>query len=175
MVDETPDGIDRTSWTCSYRELSARSSDNLVYDCGLVEGVRRQLLSPFRYRAIPDVADYEHVPWRNGRFDAEELTRQIATKERAAQVLEEWQSLGGADRRAIGSCCTIAHADFMARYFREQGIAAVSVHSGPSSSPRAETLERLAAGKLPVVFTVDFFNEGVDVPTIDLVMMLPTS
>ncbi len=165
-------GLTATPNRSDNADLLALCSDNLVYDCGLVEGVRRQLLSPFRYRAIPDVADYEHIPWRNGRFDAEELTRQIATQERAAQVFDEWRGLGGEDRRTIGFCCTIAHADFMAEYFRAQGVSAVSVHSGPSSSPRAEALERLATGMLPVVFAVDLFNEGVDVPAIDLVMML---
>ncbi|MCB0968133.1 MAG: DEAD/DEAH box helicase family protein, partial [Ilumatobacter sp.] len=165
-------GLTATPNRSDNADLLALCSDNLVYDCGLVDGVRRQLLSPFRYRAIPDVADYEHIPWRNGRFDPEELTRHVATQDRAEQVLEEWQALGGTERRTIGFCCTIAHADFMAEYFRAQGINAVAVHSGSSSSPRAEALERLATGELPVVFTVDLFNEGVDVPAIDLVMML---
>ena len=88
------------------------------------------------------------------------------------QVLHEWRAIGGPDRRAIGFCCTIAHAEFMADYFRSEGVAAVAVHSGPSSASRTATLERLASGQLPVAFTVDLFNEGVDVPRIDLVMML---
>lgn len=153
-------------------DLLALCSDNLVYECGLATGIDRSLLSPFRYRAIPDVADYEHIPWRNGRFDPEELTAQIATRERARQVLEEWHGVGGAHRRTLAFCSTIAHAEFMAEFFREAGVGAVAVHSGPSSSPRAAALEQLAAGTLPVVFTVDLFNEGVDVPAIDLVMML---
>ncbi|MCB0969324.1 MAG: DEAD/DEAH box helicase family protein, partial [Ilumatobacter sp.] len=148
-------GLTATPNRSDNADLLALCSDNLVYDCGLVEGVRRQLLSPFRYRAIPDVADYEHIPWRNGRFDPEELTRQIATQERAEQVLTEWRELGGRERRTIGFCCTIAHADYMAEFFRSEGVDAVAVHSGPSTSPRAEALERLASGELPIVFTVD--------------------
>ncbi len=165
-------GLTATPERADNADLLALCSDNLVYDCGLVEGVSRGLLSPFRYRAIADVADYTEIPWRNGRFDLEELTAQVATRERAAQVLNEWRATGGADRRAIGFCCTIAHAEFMADYFRAEGIAAVSVHSGPTSASRTATLERLASGQLPVAFTVDLFNEGVDVPAIDLVMML---
>ncbi|NLE79673.1 MAG: DEAD/DEAH box helicase family protein [Rhodococcus sp.] len=165
-------GLTATANRADNADLLALCSDNLVYDCGLVEGIRRELLSPFRYRAIPDVADYEHIPWRNGRFDLEALTSHIATRERAQQVFEEWQAIGAVDRRTIGFCCTIAHAEFMADYFRDRGVRAVAVHSGASSSPRAESLEQLAAGNLPVVFAVDLFNEGVDVPSIDLVMML---
>ena len=165
-------GLTATPSRADNADLLALCSDNLIYDCGLVEGINRQLLSPFRYRAIPDVADYEHIPWRNGRFDPEELTAQIATQQRAQQVLDEWAALGGSSRRALGFCCTITHADFMADFFRRNGVAAVAVHSGGSSSPRAESIDRLEDGSVSVLFTIDLFNEGLDVPSIDLVMML---
>jgi superfamily II DNA or RNA helicase/diadenosine tetraphosphate (Ap4A) HIT family hydrolase/HKD family nuclease len=165
-------GLTATPERSDNADLLALCGDNLVYECDLVEGIGRELLSPFRYRAIPDVADYEHIPWKNGRFDAEELTNQIATQERAHQVFDEWSAAGGGQRRALGFCCTIEHADFMAEYFRSRGTAAVAVHSGPTSAPRAASLEELEAGSVPVVFTVDLFNEGVDIPSIDLVLML---
>lgn len=165
-------GLTATPDRADAADLLALCDDNLVYDVGLVEGVRRELLSPFRYRAIADVADYEHIPWRNGRFEIEELTAQLATQQRADQVLDEWRELGGVDRRALGFCCTIAHAEFMAEHFRANGVAAVAVHSGPTSALRAESLDRLGLGALPVIFTVDLFNEGVDVPSVDLVMLL---
>ena len=127
-------GLTATPSRADNADLLALCSDNLVYDCGLIEGVNRKLLSPFRYRAIPDVADYENIPWRNGRFDAEELTAQIATQQRAEQVFDEWTALDGPSRRALGFCCTIAHADFMADFFRRKGVAAVAVHSGEGFS-----------------------------------------
>ncbi|MBS1836774.1 MAG: DEAD/DEAH box helicase family protein, partial [Actinobacteria bacterium] len=165
-------GLTATPDRADAADLLALCSDNLVYDCGLVEGVTRGLLCPFTYRAIADVADYAHIPWRNGRFDPEDLTTELATVDRARQVLEEWRRVGGERRRALGFCCTIAHAEFMAERFREEGIQAVAVHSGAGSSPRDESLQRLADGDLDIVFTVDLFNEGVDVPSIDLVLML---
>ncbi|MCC5951135.1 MAG: DEAD/DEAH box helicase family protein, partial [Acidimicrobiia bacterium] len=165
-------GLTATPNRADAADLLALCSDNLVYDCGLVEGVERGLLCPFTYRAIADVADYEHIPWRGGRFDPDELTQQLATVARAQQVLDEWRKLGGATRRALGFCCTIAHAEFMAEQFRHNGVSAVAVHSGRSSAPRAESLERLAGGEIDVVFTVDLFNEGVDVPSVDLVLLL---
>ena len=165
-------GLTATPERSDNADLLALCGDNLVYDCDLVEGINRNLLSPFHYRAIPDVADYEHIPWKNGRFDAEELTALIATQERAQQVFDEWLASGGDQRRALGFCCTIAHAEFMAEYFQERGVNAVAVHSGPTSALRSLALDELEAGIVSVVFTVDLFNEGVDVPSIDLVMML---
>src|SRR4029450_5922759 len=64
------------------------------------------------------------------------------------------------------------HADFMTAFFRERGVRAVAVHSGPTSAPRAASLEQLEAGELDIVVAVDMFNEGVDLPTLDTVMML---
>lgn len=165
-------GLTATPERADAADLLALCNDNLVYECGLVSGIRQRLLSPFVYRAIPDVADYEHIPWRSGRFDPEELTRELATIARADQVLDQWRNLGGAERRTLGFCCTIRHAEFMAEHFRAAGVPAVAVHSGPQSAPRAEALEGLASGRTPVVFTVDLFNEGVDVPDLDLVLLL---
>ena len=61
-------GLTATPERADNADLLALCGDNVIYDCGLAEGIKRELLSPFRYRAIPDVADYEHIPWRNGRI-----------------------------------------------------------------------------------------------------------
>ncbi len=165
-------GLTATPDRSDSADLLALCDDNLVYECGLPTGVARGLLSPFAYRAVRDVADYEHIPWRNGRFDLEALTRSLETAQRAKQVLDEWLNLGGAGRRTLAFCCTVTHAEYMASYFRDNGVNAVAVHSGSTSAPRAESLERLEAGTLPVIFAVDLFNEGVDVPAVDVVLML---
>ena len=60
----------------------------------------------------------------------------------------------------------------MADFFRERGKRVESVHSGPTSAPRTRSLERLQAGELDIVCAVDMFNEGVDMPDLDTVMML---
>ena len=60
----------------------------------------------------------------------------------------------------------------MATFFNERGLRAVAVHSGATSAPRAASLEQLERGDLDIVFAVDMFNEGVDLPTLDTVMML---
>lgn len=165
-------GLTATPERADAADLLALCSDNLVYDCDLVEGVTRGLLSPFTYRAIRDVADYAEIPWRSGRFDPAELTQRLETHQRAQQVLDEWHALGGPTRRTLGFCCSITHAEFMAEVFRQHGVTAVAVHSGPISADRRETLERLRRGDIRVVFTVDLFNEGVDIPTVDIALML---
>jgi len=60
----------------------------------------------------------------------------------------------------------------MSQYFRGAGVEAVAVHSGDGSAPRAASLQRLRDGELKVIFSVDMFNEGVDLPDVDTILML---
>src|SRR4051812_9149457 len=151
-------------------DLLALCQQNLVYRCDLVDGVRKELLAPFHYFGVPDDVDYTNIPWRSTRFDEEALTTAVATQRRAENTLEQFQKR--AARRALGFCVSQRHAEFMADFFNARNIPAVAVHSGASSAPRAASLEQLAAGELAIVFAVDMFNEGVDLPTLDTVMML---
>jgi superfamily II DNA or RNA helicase len=144
--------------------------ENLVYQCDIVEGIRRVLLSPFHYFGVADSVDFENIPWRNGRFDAEVLEQAVATHARAQNAFEQWHR--HAPRRTLAFCVSQRHADFMRRFFAERGVRVAAVHAGDTSDPRAESLERLAEGTLQVVFAVDMFNEGVDVPAIDAVLLL---
>lgn len=151
-------------------DLLALCGDNLVYRCDLVEGIRRGLLSPFEYFGVPDEVDYTNIPWRSNRFDEEELTRALATQARAENALEQYRERAG--ERTLAFCVSQRHADFMANYFRNSGVRAVAVHAGSTSAPRTHSLDQLRDGELDVIFAVDMFNEGVDLPNMDTVMML---
>jgi superfamily II DNA or RNA helicase/diadenosine tetraphosphate (Ap4A) HIT family hydrolase len=151
-------------------DLMALCGENLVYRCDLVDGVNQELLSPFKYFGVPDNVDFANIPWRSGRFDPEALEVAVTTQKRAENVYEQWRKRGGT--RALAFCVSKHHADYMADFFKNRGVKCAAVHSGPSADPRTESLERLEAGELELVFSVDMFNEGVDVPHIDTVVML---
>jgi len=151
-------------------DLLALCQENLVYRSDVAEGIEYGLLCPFHYFGVPDDVDYSTIPWRSSRFDEEALTTAVATKRRAQNALEQYQEHAG--KRTLSFCCSVRHADFMAEYFRSSGLRALAVHSGRSSAPRALSLEQLRDGDVDVLFTVDMFNEGVDVPSVDTVLML---
>ncbi|MCY3578155.1 MAG: DEAD/DEAH box helicase family protein [bacterium] len=159
----TPDRLDGA-------DLLALCGNNLVFECDLVEGIRQERLSPFRYWGIKDVADYAPIPWRNGRFDPDKLAEAIETTQRAEQALAEWRER--ATGPTLAFCTTIAHAKFMAEFFNQRGVRSVAVHSGLHSAPRQSAVEDLRSGATQVLFAVDVFNEGVDVPEIGTVLML---
>ncbi len=152
-------------------DLLALCDENVVFECGLAAGVRKELLSPFHYFGVPDIVEYEQIPWRSRRFDEQALTEAVATTARAQNALEQLREHGGT--RVLGFCVSQRHADFMRDYFREHTeLRCASVHSGPSSDSRSLSLEQLELGELDVLFCVDMFNEGLDVPSIDTVLML---
>lgn len=151
-------------------DLLSLCGENLVFRCDLYEGITRGLLAPFHYFGVPDEVDYAQIPWRSSRFDEAALTEAVATTARAENALAQLRQHGHGP--AIGFCVSQRHADFMAQYFAKAGLRAVAVHSGAHSAPRASSLEALARGDLDILFAVDMFNEGVDVPNIGTVLML---
>ena len=163
-------GLTATPGRLDGADLLALCGNNLVFECDLIEGIRQERLAPFRYWGVKDVADYAPIPWRNGRFDPEMLAAAIETTKRSEQALTEWRE------RAMGPtlafCSTIAHAKYMAQFFNRRGVRSVAVHSGPHSAPRQSSVEDLQNGVIHVLFAVDVFNEGVDVPEIGTVLML---
>lgn len=164
-------GLTATPERLDGADLLALTGDNLVVDISLVEGIEGGQLVPFHYLGIrDDTVDYSKLHWRAGRFDEMELTRVVSTDARAEHVLEQWREDGGG--RTLAFCVTTGHADFMAEAFAAAGVRAAAVHTAATSAPRRGAIEQLAAGELDVVFSVDLFNEGLDVPTIDTVLLL---
>lgn len=151
-------------------DLLALCEENVVYECDLWSGIDRGLLSPFKYFGVPDPVEYAQIPWRSGKFDEVALTAALATQARAENALEQLALRGG--KKALGFCVSRRHADFMAEFAVSRGLRAVAVHSGENSAPRSSALKALEDGALDIVFAVDMFNEGVDVPSIDTVLML---
>ena len=135
-------------------------------------GIEAELLVPFAYFGLKDEVDYrpENIPWRNQRFDPEALARAVQTQERMEQLWRAWQAHPGT--RTLVFCCSIRHAVFVRDWLEERGLRVAAVFSAPGSADRTESLEALRDGSLDAICSVDVFNEGVDVPSVDRVVLL---
>jgi len=162
-------GLTATPERLDGANLLALCEGNEVYRADIPRGIAERQLAPFRYFGIGDTAQYERIPWR--RYTDETLTELVATQARAEHALNALRTHTEGRVRALGFCVTKRHAEFMAKAFSEQGVDCEAVYAG-STAKRVPTLEKLASGALEIVFCVDMFNEGVDVPTIDTVFML---
>jgi superfamily II DNA or RNA helicase/diadenosine tetraphosphate (Ap4A) HIT family hydrolase/SOS-response transcriptional repressor LexA len=166
-------GLTATPERMDGRSLLELCDENLVFRRDLIHGISQRLLVPFRYFGVKDTVDFEPIPWRSGKFDSAALSAAVSTEARAEQALREYERHAqSTTRRTLCFCCTTEHADFMAKFFREHGKAAVAVHSGPTSASRAQALRDLEDGRIELVCAVDMFNEGLDIKTINHVLML---
>ncbi len=150
--------------------------DRIAAELRLWDAIDQHRLTPFLYYGVHDGLDLSEVPWRRGRgYDVEALTGVLTSSDRWArlvlsQVAEHVDDLGR--MRALGFCVSVEHARFMARVFRDAGVAAVAVWGDSSVKDREQALRDLANRKVQVLFSVDLFNEGVDIPTVDTVLFL---
>lgn len=163
-------GLTATPERTDQADILALCDDNLVYRRDMFDGINSGLLSAFSYYGIADLeVDYQSIPWRNGKFDPEQLQNKLATKARAKHALKRWEEVKQV--RTLAFCISKKHADYMAEYFRNHGYQAVSVHSD-STVRRNDALSKLERAEVDIIFSVDLFNEGVDLPSIDTVLML---
>jgi superfamily II DNA or RNA helicase/HKD family nuclease len=162
---ERSDGVDVRRWF----------DDRAAFEMRLWDALDQRLLSPFQYFGVGEDIDLSALTWRRGAYATEELSNLLTGDDmRVNHVLRQVQAIveDPTTMRALGFCVSVAHAEFMARRFAEAGIAAQAVTGTTPSEERAEAIRRLRAGDVQVLFTVDLFNEGFDVPDIDTVLFL---
>ncbi|HEY9043249.1 MAG TPA: DEAD/DEAH box helicase family protein, partial [Rheinheimera sp.] len=163
-------GLTATPERSDQADILALCDNNLVFERNLVHGIESGILVPFHYFGVYDqFVDYQEIPWRSGKFDATALDAAFATRQRAKHIFEHWNK--HRQHRTLAFCVSRKHADYMADYFTQQGVKAAAVYQG-STLRRNEALEQLDNAVIQVLFSVDLFNEGTDLPSIDTVLML---
>jgi superfamily II DNA or RNA helicase/HKD family nuclease len=166
-------GITATPDRADGRDIYALCDGNVAYKVSFVEAISRGWLVPFQYYGIYDDTDYSKIRWLGTRYDEEELLVVQLREERAALIYEKWSQYK--QTRTLGFCSSIQHADFLANYFKRQGVRALSLHSRTKEMSRPMAIQALENGELDIIFTVDLFNEGVDIPSVDtLLFVRPT-
>ena len=133
------------------------------------------LLAPFQYFGVGGAPDVTAVSWSRGRYDLTQLSNvytadHIFAKRVVQETVKKVSDPG--KMRALGFCVDIAHATFMSKVFNDAGIPSAAVSADTPDKSRAGHLAALRQGQLRCIFSVDLFNEGVDVPDVDTVLFL---
>jgi superfamily II DNA or RNA helicase/HKD family nuclease len=133
-----------------------------------------QLLAPFEYYACDDATDFSEVPWdRPGEREA--LDNLVTGNDvRAKLVINEWRRLASDARqsRAIIFCVSVAHAEFMTDWLNRVHLPAACVVGTTAPEERRRAPQRLLSGELCALVTVDLYNEGIDLPMVDTLLLL---
>ncbi|MEU0103714.1 DUF3427 domain-containing protein [Streptomyces sp. NPDC006267] len=145
----------------------------------LWEALENELLSPFHYFGVTDNTDMSAVTWKRGAYDATALSNLFTGNDARARLVVQAVRDKVTDpdsMRALGFCVSVAHAHFMADFFRRAGLGAVALSGETPAIERKAALDDLRSGTLQIIFSVDLFNEGLDIPDVDTLLLLrPTS
>ena len=147
---------------------------NVPYEISLKEAINKGMLVPFHYYGIFDDTDYSKIHIVRGRYDEKELNETYIGNVHRYELIYKYYCKYGS-RQALGFCCSKEHAREMAREFSSRGIPSVAVFSdasGEYTEKRNAAIQKLKNGEIRVIFSVDMFNEGVDITSVDMVMFL---
>lgn len=140
-----------------------------IHETTLQEAIEQGYLVPYTYYGLYDDIDYSKIRHDGRRYNVQDLERKLIIPERNAAILREYLDKGHGDK-AIGFCVSIAHAERMAEYFRSHGLKAEAIHS--QTEDREAKIRAFRDNQIHVVFTVDLFNEGIDIPNVRTLMFL---
>lgn len=147
---------------------------NVPYEISLKDAINKGMMVPFHYYGIFDKTDYSQLHQVRGKYDDRELNQTYIGNERRYELIYKNYCKYGS-KRALGFCCSKEHAKDMAKEFCRRGIPSVAVYSdahGEYTEDRGIAIQKLMQGEIRVIFSVDMFNEGVDIPAVDMVMFL---
>lgn len=172
-------GLTATPERTDGRSLLGEFCGRVAAELRLWHALERQLLVPFEYYGIYDgvtAAEMEAVRWtRNAGYEVADLDELYTGNHRRAEIVIEQLArrvTSPLSIRALGFCVSVRHAEFMAKYFSTRGIPATYLDGSSSEAEREKAQLDLQHGRINVVFTCDLFNEGIDLPFVDTLLLL---
>lgn len=167
-------GVTATPWRGDGYDIDELLGPALV-KIGIAEGLRRGFLAELDYRLLGDNLDWKFVQnLSRYSYSIGELNRRliIPTRDEEAARLVRQVFFEQKRRGVIVFSPTIVHSEAFAAMLRHQGLKAESMSSDTEPRRRDLLMSRFRAGQLEAVVTVDLFNEGVDVPDVDLLVFM---
>lgn len=171
-------GLTATPERCDGYNIYEVFGGNISMEIRLREALDNNLVSPFHYFGITDIKEVDLSDVDLNKID--EVAKKLMINKRTDFILEKIKLYGfsGKKMKALGFCANRNHAKFMADEFTKRGIKSEVLTGEDTPEKRKKIIESLEneSDELKVIFTVDIFNEGVDIPSINMVLMLrPTN
>lgn len=167
-------GLTATPERMDGRDIYEICDYNVPYEISLRDAINKGMLVPFHYYGIYDATDYSDLQLFRGRYREDDLTNKyLHNTRRYDEIYKNYKKYHS--RRAIGFCCSKKHAKAMAEEFCKRGVPSVAVYSGEQEEyceKRDKAIRKLQDEEIRVIFSVDMFNEGVDIASLDMVMFL---
>ena len=151
---------------------------NIALEVRLDRAIDEQLIVPFHYFGITDIqeVDLSHINPDN----LSEISSRLMIHSRTRYILSKMKDFGfdGKYLKGLGFCVNLEHAAYMTKEFNDAGIPSTMLSGKDNPFYRDQIFKRLEddEDELEMIFSVDVLNEGIDIPAINLVLMLrPTN
>jgi superfamily II DNA or RNA helicase len=162
-------GLTATSDRMDRKDIFELFDYQKVYEYSLNEAIENGFLVPYIYYGLMDNIDYNKIRYNGKKYNVADLDRTLIINERNEKIFKEYISKGDGNK-ALGFCCSIKHANAMAKFFNEKGIHAVAITA--ETDNREQVIKDFRESKYTVAFTVDLFNEGIDFPDLQVLLFL---
>lgn len=172
-------GLTATPERMDGEDITRFFDKKMAYELRLPEAIDNKLLCPFQYFGVSDFIDLSELKWTRGGYEVSELENVYVldtekAKRRAQDIITN--TIKYVDDienvKALGFCVSIKHAEFMANEFNNAGIPSIALTGNSNDEIRKNAAKNLTDGNIKVIFTVDLFNEGVDIPQINTILFL---
>ena len=167
-------GVTATPWRGDNYDIDTLLGPPLV-KLGIAEGLQNGFLAEVDYRLLADNVDWGFVQAASRyRYSLSQLNRRLIIPTRDEEAARIIQRAFRTEQRRSGIVYSpsATHAQSFSAMLRQQGIAAEAILSENQSRDRDRFMSRFASGQLDMAVTVDLFNEGVDVPDVDLIVFM---
>lgn len=163
-------GLTATPERMDNKDVQALFENNVPFELRLRDAIINDLVVPFHYYAIRDeFADYSS---NDKAKVAREISKNINIEFIKDQI--EKRKLTNQKLKALAFCTSIEHCKMMANGFNEIGYHAVALTGSNNFGERIKAFKELQddLSQLEIICTVDILNEGVDIPSINMVLFL---
>ena len=158
----TPDRMDR-------KDIFELFDYQKIFEYTLNDAIDNGFLVPYTYYGLKDNIDYTNIRYNGNKYNVADLDKTLIIKDRNEKIYEEYLSKGNGNK-ALGFCCSIKHANSMAKFFCDKGIPAIAITS--ETINREQVIKDYRNSLYSIAFTVDLFNEGVDFPDLRVLLFL---
>lgn len=179
-------GLTATPERTNGEDIFSIFDNNIAIEIRLRQALELNLVCPFHYFGLKDVdgIDYSKITAEPGTKEyVQQIAGMLMIGKRVDYIIEKFQFYGhdGEKAKVLGFCANIEHAKYMANEFNKRlsingENVAVALYSGNgiSTETRENYVKRLEDDSdcLQYIFTVDLFNEGIDIPSVNTVLML---
>ena len=168
-------GLTATPKRMDGKDILSLCDYNVVDEIGIKEALEEDLIVPFHYFGVNDYTiNYDNIPYKNGKYNEKILLENLLLNTRTDYIVEKINKFGfdGDELSAVAFCQNIEHAFFMKEEFSKKGYKSAVITANTNSNERSEILEKFKNKKIEILCVVDILNEGIDIPTINLLLFL---